>query len=85
MIGNIKYIHLLYHLFVLSLSLSLSITRVEIYSSEDKKKENGIKHTVGMTSIRNEVDVQSENFEGHLNFLHAIRTQMQARQTLSLR
>ncbi|XP_023540981.1 uncharacterized protein LOC111801201 isoform X3 [Cucurbita pepo subsp. pepo] len=61
----------------LILLASIAFSGVEIYSSEDKKKENGIKHTVGMTSIRNEVDVQSENFEGHLNFLHAIRTQMQ--------
>ncbi|KAG7028334.1 hypothetical protein SDJN02_09515, partial [Cucurbita argyrosperma subsp. argyrosperma] len=41
-------------------SLSLSITRVEIYSSEDKKKENGITHTVGMTSIRNEISAVSD-------------------------
>ncbi|XP_022152739.1 uncharacterized protein LOC111020389 isoform X3 [Momordica charantia] len=31
----------------------------------------------GMTSKRDEVGVRSENFERHLNLLHAVRTQMQ--------
>lgn len=74
-LGNRKHVYLLYLFFV----ISLFITRVEICSSEDKKKENGIKHIAGMTSKRDEVGVRSENFERHLNLLHAVRTQMQAR------
>lgn len=59
-------------------SLSLSLTRIEIYSFEDKNKENVIEHSAGMKSTRDEVDVQSKNFERHLNLLHAVHTQMQA-------
>lgn len=62
--------------------ISLSISRIEIYSFEDTKKENVIKHSAGVKSKREEVDVQSENFERHLNLLHTVRTQMQARHKL---
>ncbi|XP_038903224.1 protein unc-13 homolog isoform X2 [Benincasa hispida] len=56
---------------------SMAFSRIEIYSFEDKKKENVIKHSAGMKSTRDEVDVQSENFERHLNLLHAVHNQMQ--------
>ncbi|KAL0550296.1 hypothetical protein IC582_014804 [Cucumis melo] len=56
---------------------SMAFSRIEIYSFEDKNKENVIEHSAGMKSTRDEVDVQSKNFERHLNLLHAVHTQMQ--------
>uniref|UniRef100_A0A0A0L2K3 MHD1 domain-containing protein n=2 Tax=Cucumis sativus TaxID=3659 RepID=A0A0A0L2K3_CUCSA len=61
----------------ITLLASMAFSRIEIYSFEDKNKENVIKHSAGMKSTRDEVDVQSKNFERHLNLLHAVHTQMQ--------
>lgn len=61
-----------------SLSLALRITRVEVHTVEDRRKEKSAKLLSGLKSRRDKIHQQSESRGRQSELIETIRIQMQA-------